>query len=165
MIPFSSLNARTWSRLGPGGTMGLAAMELPALNPKVLFLAADMSSVSGLDRFKTAFPNRFYNTGIAEQNMVGVAAGLASEGFTPFALTYATFLAMRAADQVKVNLGYMKLGVKLIGNFAGFSTGIPPYLLQERIRRMKNSSIFSNASRLMRSSIPCRRFNSAESAT
>ena len=65
-----------------------------------------------------------YNTGIAEQNMIGIAAGFASEGFIPFASTYATFASMRCADQVRVNMGYMKLGVKLIGLTAGLSVGI-----------------------------------------
>jgi len=150
MISFTSANLRMWSRLGPGGAMGLAAMELPALNDKTIFLSADMSSVSGLDRFKSAFPDKFINVGIAEQNLVGIAAGLASEGYSPFAVTYATFFAMRAADQIKVNMGYMKLGVKLIGNFAGFSTGIlgPTHMSIEDIavmRSIPNMTIISPA--------------------
>jgi transketolase len=150
MIPFTSANARMWSRLGPGGAMGVAAMELPDVNDKTIFLSADMSSVSGLDRFKSAYPDRFINVGIAEQNLVGVAAGLASEGYAPFAVTYATFFAMRAADQIKVNMGYMKLGVKLIGNFAGFSTGIlgPTHMSIEDVavmRSIPNMTIISPA--------------------
>lgn len=150
MISFTSASLRMWSRLGPGGAMGLAAMELPELNDKTIFLSADMSTVSGLDRFKLAFPDRFINVGIAEQNLVGIAAGLASEGYSPFAVTYATFFAMRAVDQIKVNLGYMQLGVKLIGNFAGFSTGIlgPTHMSMEDIavmRSIPNMTILSPA--------------------
>jgi transketolase len=150
MISFTSANLRMWSRLGPGGAMGLAAMELPILNDKTIFLSADMSSVSGLDRFKSTFPDRFINVGIAEQNLVGIAAGLASEGYSPFAVTYATFFTMRATDQIKVNMGYMKLGVKLIGNFAGFSTGIlgPTHMSIEDIavmRSIPNMTIISPA--------------------
>lgn len=150
MIPFTSGNIRTWSRLGPSGAIGIAAMELPEINDKAIFLSADMSTVSGLDRFKTAFPEKFINVGIAEQNLVGVAAGLASEGYSPYAITYATFFAMRAADQIKLGLGYMRLGVKLIGNFAGLSTGIlgPTHMSIEDMavmRSIPNMTIISPA--------------------
>ena len=70
------------------------------------------------------FPDRLVNVGIAEQNMVGVAAGLANEGFTTFATTYATFASARAAGPVRVNMGYMGLGVKLVGMASGFSVGL-----------------------------------------
>jgi len=84
-------------------------------------LTSDLCVFSGLERFKGKFPERFYNVGIAEQNMVGVAAGFAKEGFVPFATTYATFASMRCADQVKVNMGYMALPIKLVGLTAGFA--------------------------------------------
>lgn len=124
MIDFSPSNIRMWSRLGSCGAFGLAALELPAIDDKVVILTSDLTFYSGLERFKTAFPDRLYNLGIAEQNMVGVAAGFAKEGFNPFATTYATFASLRSADQVKVNMGYMKLGIKLVGLTAGLSVGI-----------------------------------------
>lgn len=124
MIDFSSVNIRTWSRLGSCGAFGAAALELPEINDKIVVLTADLCTFSGLDRFKAKYPDRLYNVGIAEQNMVGVAAGLAKEGFVPFATTYATFASMRCADQIKVNMGYMKLPVKLVGLTAGYSVGI-----------------------------------------
>ncbi len=150
MITYSSSSVRTWSRLGPGGTMGVAALELPAVNDRVVFLSADMSTVSGLDRFKTAFPERHYNLGIAEQNMVGVAAGMASEGMAPFLVTYSTFFAMRALDQIKVNMGYMRFPIRLVGNFAGFSAGIlgPTHMSLEdvaAIRSIPNITVVSPA--------------------
>ena len=110
MISFTSANLRMWSRLGPGGAMGLAAMELPALNDKTIFLSADMSSVSGLDRFKLAFPDKFVNVGIAEQNLVGIAAGLASEGYSPFAVTYATFFCYACRRPNKGQYGIYEAG-------------------------------------------------------
>jgi len=124
MIDFTPSNIRMWSRLGSCGAFGLAALELPAIDDKVVILTSDLTFFSGLERFKSAFPDRLYNLGIAEQNMVGVAAGFAKEGFTPFATTYAAFASLRSADQVKVNMGYMKLGIKLVGLTAGLSVGI-----------------------------------------
>lgn len=124
MTDFTSVNIRTWSRLGSCGAFGIAAMELPEINDKSVILTADLCTFSGLDRFKAKYPDRLYNIGIAEQNMVGVAAGMAKEGFTPFATTYATFASMRCADQIKVNMGYMALPVKLVGLTSGYSVGI-----------------------------------------
>ena len=124
MIDFTSMNIRLWSRLGPCGAFGLAALALPEMEKKTLILTADLCNFSGLDRFKASYPDQFYNVGIAEQNMIGLAAGMAKEGFTPFATTYATFAALRCADQVKVCMGYMGLPVKLVGLSAGFAVGI-----------------------------------------
>lgn len=124
MIEFNTRSIRTWSLLGPSGAHGTAALELAEINPKVLMLTADLCFFSGLERFKAAFPDRLYNLGIAEQNMIGVAAGLAKEGFIPFANTYASFCTSRCADQVRVNMSYMKLPIKLIGLTAGYGAGI-----------------------------------------
>ena len=121
MIAFNPMNVRIWSMLGSCGAFGQAALELPDINDKVVVLTSDLCVFSGLERFKGKFPERFYNVGIAEQNMVGVAAGFAKEGFVPFATTYATFASMRCADQVKVNMGYMALPIKLVGLTAGFA--------------------------------------------
>lgn len=124
MIDFNKRNIRTWSLLGPSGAHGTAAIELAKNNPDVLMLTADLCFFSGLERFKSMYPDRIYNVGIAEQNMIGVAAGLAKEGFIPFANTYASFCASRCADQVRVNMAYMKLPIKLIGLTAGYGAGI-----------------------------------------
>ena len=121
MITFNPMNVRIWSMLGSCGAFGQAALELPEINDKVVMLTSDLCVFSGLERFKAKFPDRLYNVGIAEQNMIGVAAGFAKEGFVPFATTYATFASMRCADQVKVNMGYMGTPVKLVGLTAGFA--------------------------------------------
>ncbi len=121
MIAFNPMNVRIWSMLGSCGAFGQAAMELPEINDKVVMLTSDLCVFSGLERFKAKYPDRLYNVGIAEQNMVGVAGGFAKEGFVPFATTYATFASMRCADQVKVNMGYMGLPIKLVGLTAGFA--------------------------------------------
>jgi len=124
MIDYSQRNIRTWSRLGSCGALGVAANELPLVDERVVFLTADLTFYSGLNGFNSVYPDRLYNCGIAEQNMVGIAAGLAKEGFIPFATTYATFASMRCADQVRVNMGYMNLPIKLVGLTAGLSVGI-----------------------------------------
>ena len=124
MIEFNKRNMRTWSLLGPSGAHGTAAMELAETNPDVVMLTSDLCFFSGLERFKAAYPDKLYNLGIAEQNMIGVAAGLAKEGFVPFANTYASFCASRCADQVRVNMSYMRLPIKLIGLTAGYGAGI-----------------------------------------
>lgn len=124
MIDFNKRNMRTWSLLGPSGAHGTAAMELAETVPNAVMLTADLCFFSGLERLKAAYPDKLYNVGIAEQNMVGVAAGLAKEGFIPFVNTYASFCASRCADQVRVNMAYMKLPIKLIGLTAGYGAGI-----------------------------------------
>ena len=124
MIEYSRHNLRKWSLLGPGGAVSTAAMELGERNPDVLMMTADLCDYSGLRRFGKVYPDRLINVGIAEQNMIGIAAGLAKEGFVPFANTYASFCASRCADQIRVNMAYMKLPVKLIGLAAGLWAGV-----------------------------------------
>lgn len=124
MIAFTPANIRMWSRLGSCGAFGAAAMSLPEQDDKAVIVTADLCFYSGLDRFKATYPDRLYNVGIAEQNMIGVAAGLAKEGFHPFATTYGTFASTRCTDQVRVNMSYMGLNVKLVGLTSGLSVGI-----------------------------------------
>lgn len=83
-------------------------------------LTADMSVASCLDRIKLQMPDRYTDVGIAEQNMVGIAAGMASEGFHPIAICQATFITMRAFEMDRQLLGYMQNSVILVGLHAGF---------------------------------------------
>lgn len=147
---YSPANIKIWSRLGSCGAYGMAAMELPAINDDIVVLTADLKFYSCLVRFSGKYPDKFYNLGIAEQNMVGVAAGMAKEGLIPFASTYATFASMRCADQVRVNMGYMNLNIKLVGLTAGYSVGIlgPTHMSIEDIavmRSIPNITILSPA--------------------
>ena len=123
MINYSKLEIKTWSIMGANGVIGTAAMELPLLNKKVMILTADQCLNSGLTRFKNTFPKQFLNAGISEQNMITLAGGLVKEGFQPYVTAQAPFMAMRCTDQVRVTLGYMKLGVKILGLASGFSQG------------------------------------------
>lgn len=122
MIAFTAANAKLWSRLGSRGVFGgIAAPELVQMDERYLFLAADVASSAGLGRLMAQFPEKVLNTGIAEQNMIGIAAGLAKEGFVPFAMSFAPFATWRCADQIRLCLGYMGLNVKVVGLASGLA--------------------------------------------
>lgn len=123
MLTITPASARQWSRLGPRGTYGQAILALAETDPRLIALSADLGNSSGLDRFSKQYPERFLNVGIAEQNLIGVAAGIAREGFTVFASSFAPFITMRAAEQVRMNLGYMNLNVKAVGIGSGLAMG------------------------------------------
>lgn len=122
-MEFSSSNIRSWSRMGSAGTFGVAMDDLANTMPALAVLTADLKSYSGLSDFAKRHPAMFYNVGISEQNMVGVACGMAKEGLVPFATTYASFATTRCLDQVRVGMGYMELPVKLVGLAAGYALG------------------------------------------
>lgn len=114
-------NPRVYSRLGQSGSVfGMELIEQADKYP-LKVLSADMSVVAGLDRFKKSYPNQFYNVGIAEQNLLGVSSGLASEGFTVVSVAQACFLSMRSFEQVRQYLGYMEYPVICVGINSGFS--------------------------------------------
>lgn len=124
MIEINSTNIRVWSKLGSRGTFGVTMMALGQTIDNLMVLTADLSTTSGLDRFKNTYPEKFLNVGIAEQNMVGIAAGMAKEGKNVFATTFATFAAMRSYEQIRVHMGYMGLNVKVVGLASGMAMGM-----------------------------------------
>lgn len=89
----------------------------------VVVLDADLSKSTKTFQFAEAFPDRFYNVGIQEQNMVGMAAGLASSGFVPFISSFACFLVCRGFDQMRCSIGYPGLNVKFVASHGGISGG------------------------------------------
>ncbi|OPZ96723.1 MAG: 1-deoxy-D-xylulose-5-phosphate synthase [Bacteroidetes bacterium ADurb.Bin408] len=117
-------NIRMWSMLGSRGTFGTCMLEVAKDNEKVIALAADLTTTAGLDRFRKEFPDRMINTGIAEQNMIGMASAFANEGYVPFAVSFANFSTLRACETVRHFLGYMHCNVKLVGLSAGFAMGM-----------------------------------------
>ena len=121
MLEITPSNARQWSRLGSRGVFGQAILSLGADHPDLMVMSADLGNSSGLDRFKASFPDQFLNIGIAEQNLVGVAGGLAKEGYNVFVTSFAPFISMRAAEQVRMNLGYMALNVKAVAIGSGLA--------------------------------------------
>ena len=90
-------------------------IELAAGDPRIVVLEADLMRATGTGIFKAAFPDRSFNAGVAEADMVGVAAGLAAEGKVPFPATFACFASRRVFDQFFISCGYARLAVKLVG--------------------------------------------------
>ena len=102
---------------------GEALKELGAQNPDIVVLDADLSASTKTQVFAKAYPDRFFDTGIAEANMMGVAAGLAAAGKIPFASTFAVFGAGRAYEQIRNSICYPKLNVKVAVTHAGLTVG------------------------------------------
>jgi transketolase len=102
---------------------GHGLLALGAANPDVVVLDADLAKSTRSDWFAAKFPERFFDMGIAEQDMVGTAAGMALGGKIPFATTYGVFLAGRAWDQIRTTVCYANLNVKIAGNHGGISVG------------------------------------------
>ena len=102
---------------------GEALAELGAVNSKVVVLDADLAHATMTITFKNAYPDRHFNAGIAEANMVGMAAGMAAMGLVPFCSTFAMFGAGRAYEQVRNSVAYPHLNVKLAMSHAGVSVG------------------------------------------
>ena len=143
-------NIRTLSMLGQRGAFGTALAEIGEENRNIVALSADLCNTSGLDRFKDKFPERFINTGIAEQNLIGVGAGLAAGGNIPFATTFSNFISLRGCEQVRHFLGYMNENVKLVGFGSGFAMGmfgVTHYGIEDiaSIRSINNLTILSPA--------------------
>ena len=102
---------------------GEALVELGAVNDKVVVLDADLAAATNTGKFAKAYPNRFFNMGIAEANMVDVAAGMSTMGLVPFCSTFAMFGAGRAYEQVRNTVAYPHFNVKLCMTHAGVSVG------------------------------------------
>ena len=115
-------SAKMLSSFGQGGaTFGVALIDLMEKYDNIMVLAADMSTPAGLDKFKSLYAKNFLNLGIAEQNMVGVAAGLTDEGYKTISVAQACFLSMRCFEPTRQFLGYMHSKQILVGIGSGFS--------------------------------------------
>lgn len=124
MLEYNRRTMRAWSMLGPSGAYGSALEYLLGEGRDVVALTADLRFYSGLNRISGKYPDRVINVGIAEQNLLGVAAGIAKEGGIPFVSTYAAFGTTRSLDQVRVSMGYSKLPIKLVGLSAGLNSSL-----------------------------------------
>jgi transketolase len=110
-------------RIAPRRAFGEALAALGRKNPDVVVLDGDVSNSTMTSLFEAAHPDRFYNVGIAEQNMFGMAAGMATLGLIPFATTFACFATRRAADQIHVSIAYPGLNVKIGAGYGGVPVG------------------------------------------
>ena len=102
---------------------GEALAELGAINNQVVVLDADLSKSTKTNDFKKVYPERFFNLGIAEQNLLGTAAGFAAAGKIPFASSFAVFAVGRAYDQIRNSIAYPNLNVKSAATHAGLTVG------------------------------------------
>ncbi len=102
---------------------GEVLVELGKKDPRVVVLDADLSKSTKTEKFAKRFPDRFFEMGIQEQDMMGAAAGLASTGKIPFASTFAIFAAGRAWEQVRLSIAYARFNVKIVATHAGIATG------------------------------------------
>ena len=104
-------------------SFGEALCEAAAENPDIIVLDADLAAATNTSIFAKAYPDRFFDCGIAEGNMIGVAAGLAASGKLPVAASFAMFATGRAFEQIRNSVAYPELNVKIAGSHAGISTG------------------------------------------
>jgi len=102
---------------------GAGLLEAGKINPQVVALCADLTGSLKMDAFKKAFPERFFQMGIAEANMIGVAAGLATAGKIPFTGTFANFSTGRVYDQIRQSVAYSGKNVKICASHAGLTLG------------------------------------------
>ena len=102
---------------------GEALVDLGARNERVVVLDADLASSTKVSLFAAAYPDRFFQMGVTEQNMMGVAAGLATMGFVPFTSTFACFAAKRALDQIRISIAQPRLPVVVVGAYGSLLVG------------------------------------------
>ncbi len=116
-------NTRSVVKKATRESFGEAVTALAETNPDIVVLDADLAEATKTGIFKKKYPERFIDCGIAECNMIGIAAGLSTCGKIPFAASFAMFSAGRAFEQVRNSVGYPHLNVKVVGSHAGISVG------------------------------------------
>lgn len=150
----TNANIRMWARLGQRGAFfGVALPDIAEKKENLKLLTADLALLSGMERFQKSYPEKFLNIGIAEQNMIGIAAGLAMEGDCVFATTYASFIAVRSLEHVRQHLSHLQCNVKIVGSAAGVvaaKSGISHWATEDLafIRALPNLTVFSPADSL-----------------
>jgi transketolase len=124
--------------LRKAGPFGTALLEVATSRPDVVALSADVADVTGLSAFAEAFPDRFMNVGMAEQNLVMVAAGLAKAGYTPVVTTFAAFATRRALDFIAIQLALSRVNVTVVAALPGiYSTFGPTHQGIEDLAHMR----------------------------
>lgn len=153
-MKYTPANIKMWARMGQrGAVFGVAMPDIAARKDQVKLLTADLALLSGMERYAKKYPDKFLNVGIAEQNMVGIAAGLAMDGYCVFASTYASFIAVRSLEQIRQNLSHMGCNVKIIGSSAGAAaakSGISHWATEDLafLRALPNMTVLSPADSL-----------------
>lgn len=125
MIELNKRNARMWSIMGINPCIWSVGLEeVLSSKDNIAVFTADLQRYSGLNRLFSQYPEKCFNMGIAEQNMVGSAAGMAMEGVQTWMTTYAPFMSFRCADHFRHLMGNLNLNMKAIGSAAGFAAGL-----------------------------------------
>lgn len=148
MIEINNDNITKWSEIGERGTIGVAVADVAKDDANIVVIAADMAKA--LKDFSALYPDKIFDSGIAEQNMMGVAAGLALYGKIVFAFNFASFITMRSCEQVRDDVAYQNLNVKIIGSQSGYahgSLGTTHHCIEDMgiFRTMPNMKIISPA--------------------
>ena len=143
-------NAKMLSMIGQNGAVFGRALDFYHDEYQIKVLTSDMAYGAGLSRFKQKYPEDFYDVGIAEQNLIGITAGLASEGFKCVATAQSCFLSMRSFEPVRQYMGYMQMPAILIGINSGFALsyfGNSHYALEDLslMRTVPNMTVLSPA--------------------
>lgn len=121
-MDINKLSSRTHSRLGlSGASFGIGLINIFKERNDIVVVTADMAKPAGLSRFMSLYPQNFYNVGIAEQSMLGIAAGISSEGYKSIVVAQACFVSMRSFEMLRQYMGYMKSNIIACGVGAGFA--------------------------------------------
>ena len=118
-----SYTAEQSTSLSTAEIYGQTLVELGKEHPEIVGLTADLGGSTKIGAFGKVFPDRFFNVGIAEQNMFGIAAGMAKAGLVPFLSTFSQFASFRSADQLHTDLCYQNVNAKVIATHSGTSFG------------------------------------------
>jgi len=113
----------TPARLLPAFVLGEELADLADRDPRIVVMTADLASANRTKDFKLRHPDRFFDFGIAEKNMITAAAGMASAGHIPYAATFAAFSGILAAEQIRTDCAYPRMPVRVIGHHSGMSMG------------------------------------------
>lgn len=130
---------RTASKRAIRDGVGEGLIKLGAEHKDIVVLTADLAESVRVREFAETYPERFFDVGVAEQNMIGVAAGMSFEGYVPYASSYATFSPGRSWEQIRVSVALSMANVKIIGAHAGVATGVngPSHQATEDIAIMR----------------------------
>ncbi len=118
---------KLYSTVGPRATFGLVMLDLIKKNNNIMILTADVSTSAGLDRFRSQYSDNYVDVGISEQNLINVASGLSTMQYDVFTTTFAPFQTMRCLEQIKINQGYMKKKIVMVGLASGLVLGTLGY--------------------------------------
>ncbi len=124
MIEIDKNRISEWTRLGMRKAYGAIIESVVENHPEIIVLTADVADSANLVKLSKTYPSQYFNIGIAEQNMTGIACGMAKEGHNVFICSFAPFVSMRNYEAVRTLVGYMNMNVKVVALASGISLGV-----------------------------------------